>query len=270
MAQEASAKAALAEAQAQATAAAKAAAALAKAAAKAAAALATAAAKAAAALAKAEAKAKARAAARAAAVAAAAATLELQTRKIAAQVTLWLDSKGMLDKCIDSLLYSGSADWQETSLDWLKRVRMFMTNHMPEDEFACMDMEGTDSCAPYAVSLWGLNGLTWTWALNPFPEGDEATLLQCQVLSLSLSCSLFLSLELFVFRAWLRAPKPQTLNTGALRVPPNFSAIISVYHERGSSCWRSAEVPAKVRGLGGDAPPVCGSRSTAHHFGPQK
>ena len=195
MAQEASAKAALAEAQAQATAAAKAAAALAKAAAKAAAALATAAAKAAAALAKAEAKAKARAALELQTEAA----IELQTRNIAAQVTLWLNSKGMLDKCIHSLLHSGSAPWQETSLDWLKRVRMFMSNHMPEDEFACMDMEGTDSCAPYAVSVWGLRGLARTWALNPFPEGKEATLLQCQVLSraaLSLSFSVALSLSL--------------------------------------------------------------------------
>jgi hypothetical protein len=195
LAQEASAKAALAEAQAQATAAAKAAAALAKAAAKAAAALATAAAKAAAALAKAEAKAKARAALELQTEAA----LELQTRNIAAQVTLWLNSKGMLDKCIHSLLHSGSAPWQETSLDWLKRVRMFMSNHMPEDEFACMDMEGTDSCAPYAVSVWGLRGLARTWALNPFPEGKEATLLQCQVLSraaLSLSFSVALSLSL--------------------------------------------------------------------------
>ena len=85
---------------------------------------------------------------------------------------------------------------------------------MQVDEFACIDIEGRDGYEPYAVSVSALGGLTWTWALNPFPEGDAATLLQCQVLSrarslsLSLSRSLFLSLELFVFRAWLRAPKP--------------------------------------------------------------
>ena len=168
----------------------------------------------AAALAKAEAKAKARAAARAAALAAEALALEEHTRNIAARVTLWLDSQGMLDKCISSLLHSGSARWQKISHDWLKRVRMFMSNGMPVDEFACIDIEGKDGYEPYAVSVSALGGLTWTWALNPFPEGDAATLLQCQVLSrarslsLSLSRSLFLSLELFVFRAWLRAPKP--------------------------------------------------------------
>ncbi len=141
-------------------------------------------------------------------------------------MTLWLNSQGMPDKCIDSLLTCGKAPWQKISLDWLERVRIYMANGMPEEEFVACDVEGTDKCAPYAVSLWGLGGMTWTWALNPLSGGDEATLLQCQVLSLSLSCSLFLSLELFVFRAWLRAPKPQTLNTGALRVPPNFSASI--------------------------------------------
>ena len=48
---------------------------------------------------------------------------------------------------------------------------------MPVDEFACIDIEGKDSYAPYAVSVSALGGLTWTWALNPFPEGDAATLL---------------------------------------------------------------------------------------------
>jgi hypothetical protein len=55
-----------------------------------------------------------------------------------------------------------------------------------------------------------------------------------RALSLSLfllSRSLFLSLELFVFREWLCArfilnPKPQTLNTEALRVPLDFSASL--------------------------------------------
>ena len=129
------------------------------------------------AVAKAEAKAKARAAAKAAALAAEAWALEQQTRNIAAQVTLTLHRQGMLAKCICSLLHCGSARWQAISQGWLKRVRTFMSDGMPVGDFACVDIEGNDLHEPYAVSVSAVGGLTRTWALNPFPEGDAATLL---------------------------------------------------------------------------------------------
>jgi hypothetical protein len=123
--------------------------------------------------------------------------LEQEALNIAALVTMTLQIQGMLVACRWSLLHSGSLRWREISEGWLKRVRTFVSEGSPVNHFACIDIEGRDGYEPYAVSISavGVGGLTWTWALNPFPEGVQATLEQCQVSffarALSLSLSLF-------------------------------------------------------------------------------
>jgi hypothetical protein len=104
--------------------------------------------------------------------------LEQETRNIVVQVTLTLQILDMLDKCRWSLLHCGKPDGRKNAEGWLKCVRTFVSERLQVDHFPCFDIEGRDGYEPYAVSVSAVGWSTWTWALNPFPEGTAATLFQ--------------------------------------------------------------------------------------------
>ena len=95
---------------------------------------------------------------------------------IAAQVALTLAKTGMHNECCKSLTTGPQA-----CQDWVELVTEHVQEGEPPETFAKVDIEGTDNCDPYAVTVCDGSVFVKTWALNPLPKGPRSTLLQCPV-----------------------------------------------------------------------------------------